>query len=113
MRCFENQFDVKYYDLESVSLLREEGFSDECWGNDSCPRFEKRVGGPQLKINVLVEAKNVDSREFFGDPQFTAIVEKLYPIGCVEETEVFHSESIHDLLNAVKKFCPTVDFAAS
>ena len=99
-----NQFDATLYNLHAVKLLKENGFADESWGNDSCPRFAKR--GTGYEIEVLLETINPDSREFFGQSQFTAILKTLYAIGCVKKEKTFESESIDDLIKEVTEDSP-------
>ncbi len=104
IRTIYNQFDTTLYDLRAVKLLKESGFEDESWGNDSCPSLAKR--GTGYEIQVLIETINPDSREFFGQSQYTAIVKTLYAIGCVDQEKTFESESIDDLINDVFEGIP-------
>lgn len=109
-RTAENQFDITLYDQEAIKLLKDSGFDDESWGNDSCPKFAYRGTGSFLE--VWVETIDPESREFPWQEQFTAKLKIRSLSGLLIFSKTYECVSLKDLIREIKTDSPDSDFFA-
>ena len=59
---WKQQFPSWPDDITALATeLEALGFTDESWGNDACPRFDKKIG--DTLIAVWIDAIDIDQRD--------------------------------------------------
>lgn len=104
MRCFENQFDVSLYDGDAIKFFRDQGFTDESWGNDASPKFA--YTGTRSDFEVWIETSNPESREYPWSPQFVAKIVLKSSAGGPTFIKTYECELLKELIKEVTKDSP-------
>jgi hypothetical protein len=104
MRCLENQFDVSLYDSEAIKFFRDQGFTDESWGNDASPKFA--YTGTRSDFEVWIETSNPESREYPWSPQFLAKIVLKSSQGVPTFIKTYECELLKELIKEVTNDTP-------
>ncbi len=107
-KTVHNQFDSRLYDLDAFGKLESLGFSDDSWGNDTCPKLWR--DGKGYRVQIWIETMDPEMREFEGELQFTAVIES-EPGHCRDRCRslVIARESLKELIELINSEYPWID----
>ena len=91
--------EFKYFDFDIPQL--PEGFIDESWHNDTCPKFERKYNETQ-KVVLWVDYFD-ESRRESGGKQFIVVIMESEDYFYVEPIEIIETDLWNDAINAINQ----------